>query len=489
MNQTRAFLKSKSGQGFVLFLLVCAILSAAVGFSTYSSSLSWFTAHKTEEKVTALGLVDAFVTNYSDIRAKPMAQAPVPATFRAHSIELFNKQNKDAGLENFHLLWVGRQGRAIATPPADDQMAKTIESFATAPEPKAHSEFTTINGELVFRTVYPSFAHQQSCVDCHNQLQPEQHWKLHDLMGAFSIDVPASPFLAASRMQSIAWGLAVFFAFGVVGLAIAIMHFRQIAEREATQIAVERELVRRVEERTAELREAQNELLRKERLSTLGQLTATVAHELRNPLSAIRNSIFPIKQKVGADPDLERPLDRVVRNIQRCDRIITDLLDFTRFRELARTDVDADQWLADTLNEQKPPDGITLRRQLNARCKISLDPERMRRVVINLVENSAQAMAEGGSDGKRQITVSTEAKDGQFELVVEDTGPGIPKDILSKVFEPLFSTKGFGTGLGLPTVKQIVEQHGGGIDIASEVGKGTRVTVRLPLAAAGNMAA
>ena len=101
------------------------------------------------------------------------------------------------------------------------------------------------------------------------------------------------------------------------------------------EVAVEVELARRVEERTAELRAAQGELVRKERLSALGQLTATMAHELRNPLSAIRNTLFAVKETAANKGiDLERPITRVERSVTRCDRIINDLLDYTRVKEL-----------------------------------------------------------------------------------------------------------------------------------------------------------
>ena len=113
----------------------------------------------------------------------------------------------------------------------------------------------------------------------------------------------------------------------------------------------------------------------------------------------------------------------------------------------------------------------------------------MRRVVINLVENAAQAMGDAANTGGGSITVRTRASGGAFELVIEDTGPGIPGEVLSKVFEPLYSTKSFGTGLGLPTVKQIVEQHGGTVELSSQTGVGTRVVVRLPLPVAQEMAA
>lgn len=606
----QSFFRSRSGQGLAFYLAFALVVSLGVAWGFYQSSLSWFTAHKSEEKITALRLVDAFVQNYSELRSKLGADAPVPATFRAHSIDLFNKSDgKEAG--EFRLRWVGREGRAIATPPADEAMAAAIEAFAHEAAPKPVSEFLTVDGGLIFRTVYPSFAQQQSCVDCHNSIQPNQHWRLGDLMGAFSIDVPAGPFIRTSLVQAGALGLALFLALATVGIVVSRLQWKQICaralveeslreseerfrdfaasasdwfwelddrlrfsyvspgapnrasevvgktRREAilmgenfslteaqlraheddlearrpfqnlrlqqvtaegeikhislsgrpvfdgegrfkgyrgigrdvtAEVAVEVELGRRVEERTAELRTAQSELVRREKLSTLGQLTATVAHELRNPLSAIRNTVFALRERVSASGlDLERPLGRVDRNIQRCDRIINDLLDFTRMPELHCAPIAADEWLEDILAEQALPGGVVLMRDFGApSCHVSFDAERMRCVAVNLIENAAQAMAD---DGGGAITVRTRLSGSVYTLAVEDTGPGIPADVLPKVFEPLFSTKSFGTGLGLPTVKQIVEHHGGSVEIASESGKGTRVVVRLPGVVEREMAA
>jgi signal transduction histidine kinase len=241
------------------------------------------------------------------------------------------------------------------------------------------------------------------------------------------------------------------------------------------------DLERRVLERTAELHAAQGEILRKERLSALGQLTATVAHELRNPLSSIRNTLFTIKEALSnTSVTLDRPLGRMERSIARCDGIIADLLDYTRFRDLRCRPVSADKWLEDALLEHAMPKAVTLVANLGAAgYRISVDIERMRRVLVNLLDNAVQAMAEATTTEQR-VTVTTRIDEGTYELVVVDTGPGIPADILPKIFEPLFSTKSFGTGLGLPTVKQIIEQHGGSIAIGSTPGAGTQVTIRLP---------
>lgn len=142
----RGFPRSKTGRAFLLYLGLCGALSAAVGGGFYYASLNWFVAHKSEEKVTALQLVDAFVTAYSSIRSQLGANAPVPATFRAHSLDAFNKQ-RDAD-DVFRLRWVGRPGREIKTAPADPRMAETIEAFAAEadPKPKSDSERRRSNG-------------------------------------------------------------------------------------------------------------------------------------------------------------------------------------------------------------------------------------------------------------------------------------------------------------------------------------------------------
>src|SRR5260370_14806164 len=130
---------------------------------------------------------------------------------------------------------VGPRGREIATAPADDDMAQTIERFAREAKPVPKTRFVSLNGETFFRTLYPSLASQQSCVDCHNKLQHDAQWKLNDVLGAFVIDVPAGPFLMGSRVQNIGLGVGIFFLLGAIGLYISVLHFRQLAEREVTQ--------------------------------------------------------------------------------------------------------------------------------------------------------------------------------------------------------------------------------------------------------------
>jgi diguanylate cyclase (GGDEF)-like protein/PAS domain S-box-containing protein len=221
------FMRSRSGRGFLLHLSVCAALSLTIGCGFYYFSLNWFKEHKSSEKIIAFRLVDAFVANYSAIRSQFGKDAPVPASFRAHAIEAFNKQNGDNS--DFRLASVGRPGREILTPPSDARMARTVEAFAATPNPKAVSELLEVNGEQVFRTVYPTVAREQSCVSCHNALQGDKaQWHLNDVMGAFVIDVPISPFLHTVMWQSAGIGLGLFLALALAGLTISMMHFRQL---------------------------------------------------------------------------------------------------------------------------------------------------------------------------------------------------------------------------------------------------------------------
>jgi signal transduction histidine kinase len=272
---------------------------------------------------------------------------------------------------------------------------------------------------------------------------------------------------------------------GILGRALMIFRDQSLKLRENVENLnaahaeireLNLELEARVEERTLQLRETQNELFRKERLSTIGQLTATVAHELRNPLSAIRNTIFSLQAMAKAQGlTLERSYSRIERSITRCDRIIADLLDFTRVKELKLRRQNLDEWIGSVLDEQHMPAGITLERTLGAGGAIALlDEDRFRRVLINLIENAVQAIQGAGNSGR--ISVSTAP---HLAIEIEDTGPGIQPDVLPKIFDPLFSTKSFGTGLGLPTVRQIVEQHRGTVTVESELGRGTRVRIQL----------
>jgi PAS domain S-box-containing protein len=259
-----------------------------------------------------------------------------------------------------------------------------------------------------------------------------------------------------------------------------------ISARKQTEVELERyrtELEKLVAQRTGELQAAQQELVRKERLAVLGQLTATVSHEIRNPLGTVANSLFMMRETLGQEclAQMKRPLALAERSVQRCDGIISELLDFTRQRELRREPLLLDTWLAGTLDEMVWPATVQCHWHFASGATVMADPERLRRALVNAVTNALQAMEAKGAEQCLEITTRRSA--GRCEIVVRDSGEGIPEAVRERIFEPLFSTKNFGVGLGMPIIKNIMEDHGGGVSFQSQVGKGTTVTLWLPLPA------
>lgn len=256
-----------------------------------------------------------------------------------------------------------------------------------------------------------------------------------------------------------------------------------------------------VEQRTSELEVTQEKLVSKERLAALGQVIATVGHELRNPLGTIRTSMHTLSGKLqGKDINFETITERIDRNISRCDNIIDELRDFTRLQPLQTKAICFDEWLDAMLDVMAISDDIQLARKLASGVDIDIDNGRIRRVFINLLDNACQALEADNAKGKKEITVSSRkvsaseiktlagskatVNDNYFlEIVVADNGSGITLENLPHLFEPLFSTKAFGVGLGLSIVRLIMEQHGGGVHIASRPDKGTEVFLWLPLKA------
>ena len=260
-----------------------------------------------------------------------------------------------------------------------------------------------------------------------------------------------------------------------------------VTEQELTRAELDRhrnKLEALVEQRTAELEAAQAELVRKEKLSMLGRLTGTVSHELRNPLGTIKSSLYVLKRSLSVTtPAVERALTRAERNISRCDKIIDELLDYTRLQDLKLEPVAIDDWLRDVLGDYELPANVELQTNLSFGGELCIEPDRLRRCVINLLSNACEAMTDRGATtrGRPVVRVSSRPNDGWLEIEIADNGPGIPAVDREKVLEPLYSTKGFGVGLGLPIVKQIVDQHDGTLDIQSGVGTGTTVRLFLPL--------
>ena len=247
------------------------------------------------------------------------------------------------------------------------------------------------------------------------------------------------------------------------------------------------ELEQKVEDRTADLRRAQSALVQTEKLSSLGQLSASIAHEINNPLAGILTFAKLVTRELESavpDPDrratLTRNLALVEREAGRCSAIVRNLLDFARERPLKLEPVDVNAAIEESLQlvgHKLSLTGFALERRLQPVPPVRADFGELRQAVVNLALNAMEAMGQGGT-----LTVETRTSDGgrTVELSVGDTGPGIAAENLRKIFDPFFTTKEKGTGLGLSVVYGIVQRHGGRIDVESQPGRGTRFVIRLP---------
>lgn len=228
------------------------------------------------------------------------------------------------------------------------------------------------------------------------------------------------------------------------------------------------------------LRDAQGELANTERLATIGQITATVSHELRNPLGALTTSVAVLKRSEGkAGPGWQGELDRIQRNVERCARIIEDLLQFSRRPHPDMAPLAIDSWIELHCAELRELSPVPVELDLRSGRVIQADGERLRQALVNLVQNAMQAIGEQPSrEGK--VVLSTENRGTVVCLSVTDNGIGMTEEIRARVFEPLFSTKTFGVGLGMAHVARIIQRHSGTITVTSEPGEGSRVEVKLP---------
>ena len=264
----------------------------------------------------------------------------------------------------------------------------------------------------------------------------------------------------------------------LLGVAIDISA-RKRAEEELQSYRTHLEEL--VAQRTGELKAAQGELVKNERLAVLGQLTATVSHEIRNPLGTVANSLYLLRDAIEGEclQRAERPLALAERSVQRCDGIIGELLDFTRRPLLQSEPLFVDTWLAEVLDELQWPAKVRRDFRLASGAVVQADSERLRRALVNVIENALHAMA---GRPERILEITTARQEDRCEIKVRDTGAGMPPEVMERIFEPLFSTKNFGVGLGVPIIQNIMNDHGGGVSYASAVGEGTTVTLWLPLA-------
>ena len=249
------------------------------------------------------------------------------------------------------------------------------------------------------------------------------------------------------------------------------------------------DLEQKVEARTAELQRAQSALVQTEKLSSLGQLSASIAHEINNPLAGILTFAKLIMRQAEEDvPDearrkvMVKNLGLIQRETERCSAIVRNLLDFARERPLQLRDVDLEKVVAESLQligHQLQLQNHQVVTRLTPVPPVHGDFGELRQCFVNLALNAMEAMGKGG---RLEIRLSPQPDATGVELTITDNGPGIPADLRSRIFDPFFTTKEKGTGLGLSVVYGIVQRHRGTIDLVSAPGQGTSFTLRFPAA-------
>ncbi|MBA3395628.1 MAG: PAS domain-containing protein [Deltaproteobacteria bacterium] len=234
-----------------------------------------------------------------------------------------------------------------------------------------------------------------------------------------------------------------------------------------------------------ELRRLELHMRRAERLATVGQLAAGVAHEIRNPLASISGSIELLRSMPETSEDDRALMTIVHREIQRLNVLIGDLLDYANPRPSQPVDIDLGILIDETLQVARGDQAfadLETTAEVAKPLPVHADPAKLRQVLWNLLNNAADAAAAGGKHVRVTGALGPRVDDepATVQITVEDDGPGIPPEQLTRIFDPFFTTKRKGTGLGLATSHAVVAEHGGRIDIESTVGKGTKMVVTLP---------
>jgi signal transduction histidine kinase len=473
-----AFLRSKSGRAWILLLGLALLSSVAAGGALYRSNVHWFETNKLEETATALRLVDAMVANYTDVRAVVLGdEAPVPAAFRAHAIERFNAA-RDSD-HQLYLDWLGVPGREIASAPQDAATAAAVSRAAETGQTAPRSEWLEHGGGAVFRTIAPSVASQQACVDCHNSyLAGRPAWQLGDIMGAFVIDVPAAGFLAQARRDAAAAAALLFLVLATVsGVILFLQHRRLEAESRAEASAEQAET------------DAEARRLAEAASGAKSRFLALMSHELRTPLNAILGfSEVIARQTMGpVAPRYADYAQDIHRSGQHLLTLITDILELARAESGRLRLSEEDTSLFDVVDPcvrliapRAQQQGVALSVALKKDVRLRADTTKLRQTVLNLLSNAVKFTPAGG---RVEIRAKLHGSGG-LAIQVADTGIGIkPEDIPQAMlpFERLKAAEKIeGTGLGLPLAKMLTELHDGVLELSSMPGRGTRVTIHLP---------
>ncbi|MBI5060537.1 HAMP domain-containing protein [candidate division KSB1 bacterium] len=391
---------------------------------------------------------------------------------------------------------LGRTGQAYLVDA--ERVMLTPSRFMNHPAPLTHK----MNSEGIQRaiaggsgaSVYPGFDGQQ-VMGAWGWL-PQQQWALIAEMDAAEAFEPLDRLKRDTLLVALITGLVIVLVVWQISRTIS-QPIRRLAEASAAiaqgelerKVAVDLndevgELATRFNQMVASLRDSQRQLVQSERLAAIGEITASIVHEIRNPLSSIKMNLQILEAKAATDQISQEQFAIARQQAERVERLLNELLDYSKPLTLERVPVR----LADVINDvarstlpQLDATGARLKVQVpDSLLTISADRDKLEQALMNLVLNAIQAAKRNGLIA---VFARKTESDGRFyaAISVNDDGAGIPAERLSRVFEPFFTTRKQGTGLGLSNAKKIAEAHGGRIEIISAPGEGTEVKLLLPL--------
>lgn len=250
---------------------------------------------------------------------------------------------------------------------------------------------------------------------------------------------------------------------------------RKVLENRVKQYS--KHLKHMVDLRTAQLKDANERLVKSERLAAIGELAAMIGHDLRNPLAGIKNATYILKKKgrTISEAQAKETLEIIDKAIDHSNKIINDLLDYSREMKLKLIKYAAHPLIDEAVRMIQVPDRIQIVNHVDEEVCIWVDADKMIRVFINLIRNAIDAMPEKGT-----IEITSCQRNNFVEIAFADTGKGIPAEVLPKLFTPLFTTKAQGMGFGLAICKRIIEVQRGTIKVETAKDKGTTFTINLP---------
>jgi signal transduction histidine kinase len=352
------------------------------------------------------------------------------------------------------------------------------------------------NGESRFRYFAPLYA-EESCISCHG----DQGYEVGDIRGGMSISFSTDAINAAKQNNVILMIIGGLITSALISVLIYSLMYKNVIEPvQQLEQAAEKigkgdfetdikvnsddeigDLARVLNQMQSEIRTTTNKQVEYEKMYALGQLSSGIAHEIRNPLFAVRNNIDYLERNYADSSDQQEVYQEIEDGLSRVSRIINSVLNFSRPHSLEFEQCSIQELVDRTmalLGKQLQNENVTVDIDIDpAMPRIEMDVHRMEQVLVNLITNAMKAMSPGGG----KVTVRAGVINENLELSVIDTGAGMNESVMKHIFEPFFSRSSGGTGLGLTIVHRIIEQHNGNIKVESKEGVGSEFIVTLPI--------